>query len=310
MSKNKIRLILAVALTLLLALGSTGLASAGKPTPTPTPTLPPPVVPPGMRAGLRASDYGISPWPSPTWWVNSINSMAARFPTSTGTMLAVVVEIDGMTGPGCWAHFPNPDGGTYPGVRFDAADKFGPDFTAFDAAGVKVWLQVESSACDMPMLIDLVFKQYGSHPSVIGFGVDDEWYLNKSYQVGKPITDAEAQAWLTQTKSYKASYKLFLKHWLTSQMPPTYRHADLTFIDDSQGFRSFDAMMTEFAAWGQYFKPYPVGFQFGYKSDQKWWSRLTDAPTTIGNGILSRVSNTSDLFWVDFTAYSIWPATP
>src|SRR5512136_2012709 len=215
MSKKAFRLFLMLVMVLLMVLGSASLASAGKPTPTPTPPPTPPPVPAGMRAGLRASDYGISPWPSPDWWVNSINSMASRFPTSTGAMIAVVVEIDGMKGPGCWAHFPNPDGGTYPGVRFDAADKFGLDFAAFDKAGIKVWLQVESSGCDMPMLIDLVFKQYGSHPSVIGFGVDDEWYLNMQYRNGKAITDAEARAWLAQVKGWKTSYKVFLKHWMT-----------------------------------------------------------------------------------------------
>jgi hypothetical protein len=307
MSNISFRVVGAVILVLILAISSTSFASAGKPPPTPTPPPPPPPVPTGMRAGLRASDYGISPWPSPAWWVNSINSMASRFPGSTGTMLAVVVEIDGMTGPGCWAHFPNPDGGTYPGVRFDATDKFGPDFTAFDTSGIKVWLQVESSGCDMPMLIDLVFKQYGSHTSVIGFGVDDEWYLNKSYKNGKPITDAEAQAWLAKVKTYNANYKMFLKHWLTSQMPPTYRNNDLVFINDSQGLRSLNGMMTEFSAWGAYFAPWPVGFQFGYQSDKSWWSKLNDPPKTIGNGILARVPNTMDLYWVDFTAHDIWP---
>jgi hypothetical protein len=279
MSKNLSRLFFVVVLVALMALGSTSLASAGKPTPTPSPTpSPPPTIPPGMRAGLRASDYGISPWPTPAWWVNSISSMASRFPTSTGAMIAVVVEIDGMKGPGCWAHFPNPDGGTYPGVRFDAADEFGPDFAAFDTAGIKVWLQVESSGCDMGMLIDLVFKQYGSHPSVIGFGVDDEWYQNKSYRYGKPITDAEALAWVTQVQGKNASYKVFLKHWLTSQMPPTYRNTGLVFVDDSQGFRSMDAMMTEFAAWGAYFNPAKVGYQFGYATDRTWWSKLPTRP--------------------------------
>jgi hypothetical protein len=310
MSKNPFRIFLVVVLVALMALGSTSLASAGKPTPTPTPTPPPiPPVPAGMRAGLRASDYGISPWPTPTWWVNSINSMAGRFTngnSATGEMVAVVVEIDGMKGPGCWAHFPAPATGTYPGVRFDAADKFGPDFSAFDTAGIKVWLQVESSGCDMGMLIDLVFKQYGNHSSVIGFGVDDEWYLNKQYRYGKPITDAEANAWVTQVKGKNPNYQVFLKHWLISQMPPSAR-TGLVFIDDSQGFRSMDAMMTEFAAWGTYFNPAPVGYQYGYASDKSWWSKLNDAPRTIGNGILSRVTNTRDLIWVDFTAHDIWP---
>jgi hypothetical protein len=308
MSKKWISTFVVAVLVLLLALGSTQMVMAGKPTPTPPPrpTPTPPPVPAGMRAGLRGSDYGISPWPTPSWWVNSINSMASRFPGSTGAMIAVVVEIDGMKGPGCWAHFPNPDGGTYPGVRFDATDEFEPDFAAFDTAGIKVWLQVESSGCDMSMLIDLVFKQYGIHSNVIGFGVDDEWYQNKSYRNGKPITDAEAQAWVAKVRTYGTAYKIFLKHWLTSQMPPTYRDG-LVFVDDSQGFRSMDKMMTEFAAWGAYFNPSPVGYQFGYATDKAWWSRLNDPPKTIGNGILSRVPNTMDLYWVDFTAHDIWP---
>lgn len=309
MSKNRIRLFFVVVLVALMALGSTLPAGAGKPTPpTPTPTPPPPTVPAGMRAGLRASDYGISPWPTPSWWVDSINSMAGRFTngnSATGEMVAVVVEIDGMKGPGCWAHFPAPATGNYPGVRFDAVDKFAPDFTAFDTAGIKVWLQVESSGCDMGMLIDLVFQQYGGHSSVIGFGVDDEWYQNKDYRYGKAITDAEAQAWVAKVRTYDPGYMVFLKHWMTSKMPPTYR-TGLVFIDDSQGFRSMEAMMSEFAAWGTSFYPAPVGFQYGYASDRAWWSKLGNPPQAIGNGILSRVPNAMDLIWVDFTAQEIW----
>ncbi len=232
--------------------------------------------------------------------------MASGFPGSTGSSILVVVEIDGMSGPGCWAHFPNPDGGNYPGVRFDAVDEFAPMLTAFDGSGIKAWVQVEASACDMSMLIDLVLRVYGGHSSVIGFGVDDEWYLNKSYQVGKPITDAEAQAWVQQVRAYKSTYQVFLKHWLESQMPPTYRDG-LVFINDSQGFRSLSAMVTDFAAWGQHFAPSPVGFQYGYQRDSKWWSRLSNPPKTIGEAILRQTPNTMDLYWVDFTAYDIWP---
>ena len=43
------------------------------------------------------------------------------------------------------------------------------------------------------MLIDLLYLQYGHHPSVIGFGVDDEWYRKDLSRYGKPITDAEAR---------------------------------------------------------------------------------------------------------------------
>ncbi len=225
-------------------------------------------------------------------------------------MVAVVVEIDGMHGPGCWAHFPNPDGGTYPGVRFDV-DEFDEDFTAFDSAGIKVWLQVESSACAMSDMIHIVMEQYGHHSSVIGFGVDAEWYLNRSYRYGKPITRDEAVAWVQQTRTYNPNYQVFLKHWMTSHMPSQDggQIDGVVYIDDSQGFRSLDAMVSEFGAWSDYFAPAKVGYQYGYASDQSWWSKLGDPPQYIGNAILNRnkALNTSDLIWVDFTAHDIWP---
>ena len=263
----------------------------------------------GLRAGLRASNYGITPFPSPTWWVNSINSMASRFPGSVGEQVAVVVEVSGGGGRGgCWAHFPNPSPGTtWPNVVFDSTDLFEASFDAFDQNGIKVWLQVEPASCDVPMLIDLVMLQYGHHSSVIGFGVDVEWYRKDLSRYGKPVTDAEAQAWVAKTRTYNASYLVFLKHWLTEKMPPTYRDS-LVFIDDSQGFRSLDDLVNEFAAWGQIFAPSPVGYQFGYASDRRWWRNLSDPPSTIGNALLGRIPNTRDLVWVDFTAYQIWPA--
>jgi hypothetical protein len=79
------------------------------------------------------------------------------------------------------------------------------------------------------------------------------------------------------------------------------------FIDDSQGHGSLDAMVEEFGRWGDHFDPSPVGFQYGYKSDLKWWKKLTDPPSAIGKALLTRVPNTRDLLWVDFTAYTIWP---
>jgi len=304
---------LAAALLLLFAfsIGSISTVDAAKPpTKTPTPSGPTPTAPPipsGLRAGLRASNYGISPFPSPTWWISSINSMASRFPGSIGEQVAVVVEVSGGGGRGnCWAHFPQPATGTWPNVNWDDVDLFEPAFDAFDASGVKVWLQVEPARCDVPMLIDLLMQQYGHHSSVIGFGVDVEWYRKDLARYGKPVTDAEAQAWVTKTRTYNANYLVFLKHWLTEKMPPTER-TGLVFIDDSQGHGSLNAMVAEFTNWGQTFAPAPVGFQYGYQSDKTWWSGLNDHPRTIGNALLAATPNTRDLVWVDFTAYDIWP---
>ena len=267
---------------------------------------PPRQTPVGLRAGLRASNYGITPFPSPTWWVDSINSMSSRFSGAVGEQVAVVVEVSGGGGRRrCWAHFPQPATGTWPNVTFDGADLFESSFDAFDAAGIKVWLQVEPAGCDVPMLIDLLMLQYGHHPSVIGFGVDVEWY-KRDVRYGNPVTDAEAQAWVAKTRTYNPGYQIFLKHWLTEKMPPTYRDG-LVFIDDSQGHGSLNAMVAEFSAWGQTFAPAPVGFQYGYRSDKSWWSSLADPPRDIGNALLAQIPNTSDLIWVDFTAYDIWP---
>ena len=44
-------------------------------------------------------------------------------------------------------------------MNWDDADLFESTFDAFDAAGVKVWLQVEPASCDVPMLIDLLSGQ-------------------------------------------------------------------------------------------------------------------------------------------------------
>jgi hypothetical protein len=279
--------------------GTPGPAYAAKPTPAPPPDV--------LRAGLRASDYGISPFPSPTWWVSSINDMASRFPGAVGEQIAVVVEVAGGGGrTKCWAHFPQPATGTWPNVNWDDVDLFEPVFDAFDAAGIKVWLQVEPARCEVPMLIDLLYLQYGHHPSVIGFGVDVEWYRKDLARFGKPVSDAEAQAWLTDIRSYAADDLLFLKHWLIEKMPPTAR-TGLVFIDDSQGHGSLANMVAEFTAWGQAFAPAPVGFQYGYGSDERWWSTLADPPADIGNALLAAIPNTRDLVWVDFTAYDIWP---
>jgi hypothetical protein len=313
---RSVRVLLSVAgllvLIVMLSLGQGAAPSANAakptpaPTPIPTPTPTPPPIPAGLRAGLRASNYGITPFPSPNWWVNSINSMASRFSGSVGEQIAVVVEVSGGSGRGkCWAHFPQP-AGTWTNVVFDDIDLFESTFDAFDASGIKVWLQVEPARCDVPMLIDLMYLQYGHHPSVIGFGVDVEWYRKDLVRYGKPVTDAEAQAWVAKTKTYHAEDLVFLKHWLIEKMPPTYRNS-LVFIDDSQGHGSLSAMVSEFSAWGQAFNPSPVGFQYGYQSDKSWWSAFADPPRQIGNALLSNIPNTRDLVWVDFTAYDIWP---
>jgi len=257
-----------------------------------------------LHAGLRSSSYGISPFPSPNWWVASTSSMAARFPGAAPSVVWIVGIMQSSTD--CRLNFPSP-GGDYAHVQFNPTDENEVHLAAFDRAGVKVWLQVEPTDADVSALVDLVMARYSHHPSVIGFGVDVEWYQIASHQEGKAVTDAEARTWSERVRSYNPNYLLFVKHWLSSKLPPAYR-TGMAFVDDSQQFASLDEMVREFAVWGRTFAPAGVGFQVGYKDDQKWWGSLADPPKDVGRALLDKVPNTTDLYWVDFSAYDIWPA--
>lgn len=258
------------------------------------------------RAGLRASPYGISPFPPSSWWVDATKDMASRWSGAAPEVIWLVGEVIFPTS--CQLSFPNPTPETtYPDILFKDQDEYESYFSAFDDAGVKVWMAVEPGNAEVSTLIDLTMTHYKHHPCIIGFAVDVEWYKYKSYRNGKAVTDAEAQAWSEQVRNdYNPSYLLCTKHWLQEKMPPTYRTA-MMFLNDSQGFRNLSAMVNEFDAWGEYFHDGDVGFQYGYARDRKWWKKLSDKPGDIGNAILNNVSNTTDLFWVDFTAYDIWP---
>jgi hypothetical protein len=176
----------------------------------------------------------------------------------------------------------------------------------FDARGVRVWLQVEPGNADMEALIRLVLAQYRHHASVIGFGVDVEWWHSTDGPLGVPVTDEEAARWVGLVRSYDPEYWLFLKHWEIEWMPPAVRDGIL-FVNDHQEFEDLDQMLANFGSWGEHFAPSPVAYQFGYFSDRDWWADLQDPAGEIGSAILDRVPNTRALFWVDFTVLYVFP---
>jgi hypothetical protein len=256
---------------------------------------------PGVYAGFRASRYGIEPFPTPEYWADAAVSYASALGAAPGGVWIVGVIRAPST---CFVNFPSPDSPD-PHVEFGDTDENEAYLSHFDAMGMKVWLQVEPADANVETLIDLVLDRYGSHPSVIGFGVDAEWYQESSHDAGAAVTDAEAAAWRARVQSHDPSYTLFLKHWLIDHMPPTER-AGLVFIDDSQSVASMDALVDEFAIWGETFSPRPVGFQLGYPSDRGWWSGLGDPPGDLGRALLDRVPNTVGVFWVDFTIREVF----
>jgi len=273
-------------------------------TPVPTETTFPTNIPelPTLGAGFRFSTYGIGTNPGPEYWLSVGQQMSARFPESHPEALWIVGNFldDGKTYLSFHAETDDPN------ILSGYVDMNEQTLNIFDQNGFKVWLQVEPANADMVTLIDLVLNQYKHHPSVIGFGVDVEWYKSDGDPLGTPITDVEAEAWVKAIRAHNPGYKLFLKHWETEFMPPTYRDG-VVFINDSQQFESFDQLVDDFSAWGEYFAPSPVGFQYGYPADKIWWKEFQDPPGDIGKVLLEKIPNTSSLFWVDFTIKEIFP---
>lgn len=271
------------------------------PEPTPAPTETPEPTPPPLGAGFRYSTYG--PWydPGPEYWLSVGQQMAAKFPGAVPETLWIVSTQGGK---GTTLSFP---GSTdKPDIFFRSQDNNEEALTLFDEQGVNVWLQVEPGQADVAELIRLVLDRYSHHPSVVGFGVDVEWYGSIGSPEGKAVSDEEAAAWLAQIREYNPEYRLYLKHWLPEKMPPTLRDG-LFFVDDSQGVDSMETLVAEFKVWGETFAPAPVGFQYGYYSDKSWWGELVDPAGETGQAILTAVPNTAGLYWVDFTVLDVFP---
>jgi hypothetical protein len=187
----------------------------------------------------------------------------------------------------------------------------------FDDNGIKVILQVEPFDVNVITLIDTYLNKYKDHPSVIGFGIDIEWYTTWSGDLGKKVSDDEARQWRNRVQMHDPDYFLLLKHFFPGWLPPTERE-DILFLDDSQQFPSFHLFINEtdpttkwnigYRVWAAHVAPAMSGMQYGYDdaeggpSDKLWWSQLDDPQKEIGDSCLAAGDNTQFLFWVDFTA--------
>lgn len=256
-----------------------------------------------VGAGFRWSAYGPDWNPGPEYWGLLGLEMARKFDGAVPETVWIVGrlhrEIEGTL-----LNFPvEARDARIVGTPVDENESI---LRLFDRLGYRVWLQVEPGNAPVEELIDLVLARYGHHPSVVGFGIDVEWYRSIDQPEGKAVTDEEARAWLTAVRRHDPGYRLFLKHWEIEKMPPRMREG-LFFIDDSQILPGLHEMVAEFAEWGRAFWPAPVGFQYGYESDRPWWSELEDPALEIGRQILGAVPNARGLYWVDFTALEVFP---
>ncbi len=219
--------------------------------------------------------------------------------------------VGNLSGSGVGLQFPHPgDGRNYGSrIKFAGSDKHERFLDYFDDHGIKVWLQVESGFADMPTLVDLVLKRYKHHPSVLGFGVDVEWFNPRGPDLNDPVTDALAAAWENRVKSHGANYTLFLKHFDQSSMPPNYR-GQIVFVDDSQYFDTTEGFLAEMKAWADRYYPNTVLYQIGYEPDKKWWSKeAKPIPKTMGTKLASVTRQDFGVAWVDFTLKDVLPTT-
>jgi len=255
---------------------------------------------PGRLLGWRLSMYSHQQDKKPTYWVDTARAISTEVPHSDPSGVWIIGKAQGAS-----TILTFPSSTSHRHIQFTSTDQNEKYLTAFDNAGLKIWLQVEPANANIGTLIDLVLGRYKNHSCIIGFGVDVEWYETSEYNNGKPVTNTEAQSWLNKVKSH-GNYRLFLKHWLPSKLP-TIQPDGLVFISDSQDFSNLDDMVQEFKEWGQHFSQSNVCFQIGYEADRIWWSKIGDPVGTIARTLISNVPNCEGVYWVDFTILEVFP---
>ncbi len=259
-------------------------------------------------AGARSSSYGISPFPQPCGWEKAAEQLSGYFP---GAQTANVWIVGNVSGDNISLQFPKPnDGRDYgPRIKFAGSDKHESFLQYFDTHNIKVWLQVESGFADMPTLVDLVMNRYSKHPSVVGFGVDVEWFNPRGADLNDPVTDALARQWEQKVKSHGSQYSLFLKHFSPASMPPGYR-GQIVFVDDTQVFANVTDYAAEMKGWADWFYPNPVMYQIGYATDKAWWNKeAKPVPQTLGRKLGAVTRQAYGVIWVDFTLRDVAPTT-
>ncbi len=265
----------------------------------------------GIRyAGARSSHYGFSEapdefssFPSKDNWVNINLNVSQELSQTTPASLWIIGSAYAGSS---YMEFPAPDDDRlYDNINFIAYDKHEEYLTHFDTTGIKLFLQIEPGLASVSDCIELVLSRYKHHPSVVGFGVDVEWYNSEGLpNVKDPLTVSQVEKWDAEIKAHNPEYRLFLKHW-TAEMCGESPVSDVIYINDNQGESSELFLMAEFTKWANYYYPNDVGFQIGYPSAHSWWKELDNPLTKITASIdrYTPIEQQTHIFWVDFTLW-------
>lgn len=266
-----------------------------------------PPAPAPLFVGLRRSSYGLRKQNGDdAWWVSRAVQFAANFPGAQPLILQIVsnYQDDGSTE----IEFQKPADyhGSTANMTFRRGNKLNHEraLAAYDAQGVKAIIQFEPGNADVTACFDLARVAFGHHPCVVGLAIDAEWFRTKESkdQTGLPISDADAQRWLEQVLRFNPAWLLVLKHFEPKHLPPKYRHPHLWLLTDSQDFAGQTEWMTDMRDWADAFKGSPIGAQFGYPKDQKWWGKTALPPVELGWALMHQLPDYRMILWVDFTA--------
>ena len=257
-------------------------------------------------AGFRFSEGGVKSEsnygkiPDGNSWVEFVTKMKRNFNEDAKPTVVVIVSQNSDDVINVFG-FPAPSGySSTKYIQYASKDKFEDILTKFDEVGFNVWLQVEPGDNDLIEIAKIVFKQYGHHTCVKGFGIDLEWWYRGDDGKGTKLSDENAKKIVNYVRSINPEYTVFAKHWDPKFMPSTYRDG-MIFVDDSQGFGTMGNVKSEFREWAEIFSDNPVIFQIGYKADEELWIK---SPVDFAKTIINEVTKYNKhvgILWVDFT---------
>lgn len=279
-----------------------------------------------ITAGFRSSDYGMQDPQSvcqgpgayskactvqPSYWVNAAKGMSLQFSGSIPGGIYTIGYIENTPR----TMMPNELSSDLAGMSYVDIDSPGNQaspntmLTAFDAAGMNIILAVEPGNADINQLAIKILNKYKNHPSVKGFGIDNEWYKGLSGNV--TMTAAQATSFRDAIETVNPNYKTVIKHFTTTMLPKGI--ARIIYLTDTCNFNSLTEAVTNYVDWATYFNGSQVGYQFGYDKfevglpdDQAWWGVLgtngVPAKVIVDRIMTSRPStNIYMIYWADFT---------
>lgn len=248
-------------------------------------------------AGVVSTPYGMTPFPDPATIKKAVAKMEKAFP-ATEPLVLWTVGTANPANAGVRLEFPSSvTNDLISSATNDRQDRY---LRYFDMKAINVILMVEPGHAPVGVLIDLVLRRYGAHPCVIGFGVDVEKYNPVPGGAGKKVDDFMAMTWERQARSYNTNYRLVLKHYDISYLPPGYR-GDIIFIDSARQFRDAKDMTSRSFSFAERFYPNVVLFLAGSPSDRSWWKRYKRPQEDIGDALTEKVRQEFGLVWSDMT---------